>query len=392
MKPDWLGWPEIKLLAKAFATQQAELRFVGGCVRDSVLGRAVSDIDMATSLPPQQVMEIGEAAGIKMMPTGLKHGTVTAVVDGRQIEITTLRRDAACDGRHAEVEFTGSWEEDARRRDFTMNALYLSFTGELFDYTNGQADAKAGQVRFIGAADERISEDYLRILRFFRFFAHYGKVPADKEALAACRLGKAALAQLSGERIQQEMLKLLAAENPIPALALMEETGVLAMLLKAARLQPLTSLLALEKQTDVIALPPTRLATLFAANEIEATAGRWKLSNAMRQELLRLHGQEIKMDMPEAGQKKILRSEGRAAFEQSVLFSWARSGGDYAPMLELAQNWLTPEFPITGDDLKKLGFEEGKPLGIALKTLEEQWERSDYSLSREALLKAVSNK
>ena len=170
----WLHWPQTKRLVAAFAPYPQTLRFVGGAVRDSLLGREVKDVDAATTLLPEAVMALLEKAKIAAIPTGIDHGTVTAVIDGKHFEITTLRKDLACDGRHADVAFTDNWRDDAQRRDFTMNAMYLSPEGELFDYFDGETDARAGKVRFIGDAGARIAEDYLRILRFFRFFAHYG--------------------------------------------------------------------------------------------------------------------------------------------------------------------------------------------------------------------------
>jgi poly(A) polymerase len=182
----WRHWPETQKLVTAFSSYPHAVRFVGGAVRDTLLDRLVQDIDVATTLLPEATMSVLQQAGIHVVPTGIQHGTVTAVIDGRHFEITTLRKDVACDGRHAEVAFTDNWQEDASRRDFTMNAMYMSTEGELFDYFSGQEDAKAGRVRFIGDANTRISEDYLRILRFFRFYAHYGREAPNYEALVAC--------------------------------------------------------------------------------------------------------------------------------------------------------------------------------------------------------------
>src|SRR5579872_7361897 len=209
LSPPWLKWPETQALIKAFADAKAPIRFVGGCVRDALLGRAVQDVDVATPLRPEATMALLQKAGIKAIPTGIDHGTATAVIHGKHFEITTLRKDVSTDGRHATVAYTDDWKEDAARRDFTINALYLSPDGELFDYFNGARDAKEGHVRFIGNAGERIREDYLRILRFFRFYAWYGKTEPDKEALTACTEAANNIGTLSGERVQQEMLKLL---------------------------------------------------------------------------------------------------------------------------------------------------------------------------------------
>src|SRR5665213_1315156 len=209
-------------------------RFVGGCVRDALLGRPVLDIDIATKLPPDEVTRRLEAAGIRAVPTGLAHGTVTAVLKPRHFEITTLRRDVETFGRHARVAFTDDWAEDAGRRDFTMNALYLGADGAVFDPIGGLADLRTGYVRFVGDAGRRIDEDVLRLLRFYRFYAHYGKGEADEAARDAARERAPLLPSLSAERVAAEMLKLLAAPDPLPVLALMREDGVLAQMLPEA--------------------------------------------------------------------------------------------------------------------------------------------------------------
>ena len=224
LSPNWLHSPQTQKLLAAFSGEG--IRFVGGAVRDCVLGIEAADLDLATTLLPLQVIDLLEKSDISNYPTGLAHGTITAIIDGKSFEITTLRRDASCDGRHAEVEFGTDWEEDARRRDFTMNAIYMSASGELFDYFGGFQDAMAGRVRFIGDAKQRIQEDYLRILRFFRFFAVYGKGTPNAYALNACTEFASHINTLSGERIQAEMLKLLAAPSPFYALELMQKTGV----------------------------------------------------------------------------------------------------------------------------------------------------------------------
>ena len=235
-------------------------RFVGGCVRDALLGRAIVDIDIATPLLPEEVMRRLEAAGIKAVPTGLDHGTVTAVAPPRRFEVTTLRRDVETDGRHARVAFTDDWAADASRRDFTMNALFLDAEGRVFDPMGGLPDLHAGRVRFVGDPATRIREDVLRILRFYRFQAHYGRGEADPPARADCRALAPLLPSLSGERVAAELLKLLAAPDPMPTLRLMAADGVLAMLLpEARRLARLAALIPLEGIGD----PLRRLAALL---------------------------------------------------------------------------------------------------------------------------------
>lgn len=396
LKAEWFAWPEVAKLRDAFSRHEDALRFVGGCVRDSLLGLPVKDIDMATSLSPQEVVELGEQAGLKMLPTGLKHGTVTAVMGGRSFEITTLRRDTLCDGRHALVEFTDDWKEDAMRRDFTMNALYLGMDGMLHDYTRGVEDAQAGRIRFIGDASQRICEDYLRILRYFRFYAYYAKQSADEAALAACEAGKEGLDALSGERIQAEMFKLLAAPKAAEALALMQQTGVLEKLTGPPQLARFETLLALQ---DAAATQPvlfTKLAALLLPGAHMDVAPRWKLSNEAKSKLAMFDSQllAISDDPSEAEQKRLLRKLGKEDFQQLVLMGWADAGQPagkpYHNMLALAENWEIPTFPIGGEDLKALGIAEGEKLGKTLRELETLWEESDYQLSKKELLEKIA--
>jgi len=385
--PDWLDGPEVKTLAWALP----QLRFVGGAVRDSVLGKPVSDIDAAIPLLPEEVMAALEKAGIRAIPTGIAHGTVTALVGGKPFEITTLRRDVATDGRHAEVAFTDDWQEDAKRRDFTMNALYLSPEGELFDYTGGVDDARAGRVRFIGDASARITEDYLRILRFFRFFAHYGKGEADAAALAACETYAAKLDTLSGERVQAELLKLLAAPSPQHILRLMQQTKVLHHVLGfEVELAPFETLLSFDH------IPPlVRLAVLLLsaknADALAIVAEQLRLSGEQRKmlSLFTQHIGDVTTDISLARQKQLIRTLGAEMFSTLVCLRAALSGGlspAYDAMLDVAADWHPPVFPVTGEDVKALGFAEGKALGEKLRALEECWEASDYRLTKEELL------
>jgi poly(A) polymerase len=232
------------------AVQADCARLVGGCVRDAVLGKLAHDIDIATQLAPEAVIAALQAAGIKVVPTGLAHGTVTAIPAGKPVEVTTLRTDVATDGRYAEVVFTDDWLADAQRRDLTMNALYCDAQGHVFDPVGtGVADAKAGRVRFVGDAETRVTEDYLRIMRFFRFHAFYGKGPLDPVALAACAAHQGGIARLSVERVWMELKRLLAAPDPRVVLSAMAETGVLAAILPEAEgLDALQHLVEIEKQ------------------------------------------------------------------------------------------------------------------------------------------------
>jgi poly(A) polymerase len=261
--PSWAAERVVAAVLAALGADGAVVRFVGGCVRDTLLARPIGDIDIATPDPPDTVLTLLEAAAIKAVPTGIAHGTITAVVPPRHFEITTLRRDVETFGRHARVAFTDDWAADAARRDFTMNALFLDAAGRVFDPVGGLADLRAGRVRFVGDAAARIREDVLRLLRFYRFHAHYGRGAPDAAARRACRELSALLPGLSGERVATELFKLLAAPDPVPTIDLMAEDGVLAVLLPEARRRDrLAGLVVLEDAAD----PLRRLAALLVAD------------------------------------------------------------------------------------------------------------------------------
>ncbi|MDX2095753.1 MAG: CCA tRNA nucleotidyltransferase [Alphaproteobacteria bacterium] len=379
--PSWIEWPQTQALIAAYKALPEALRFVGGCVRDSLLGLNVSDIDCATTLLPEHTMALLERAGIRAIPTGIAHGTITALIDGQHFEITTLRKDMACDGRHAEVAFTDDWQQDAQRRDFTMNALYMSASGELFDAVGGREDALAGRVRFIGDADDRIAEDALRILRFFRFYARFGKGAPDSAALVACVRAKKMIAGLSGERLQQEMLKLLAIPGSHTTLELMREQGVLQEILGF----DITSTAPFSRLENVPAYVKLRLA-VCAPDQLEALCERLRLSRDMQKTLhtLLFYCGAITSDSRE--QKKLIRKIGAEHFIWLAVCDAALSGGDYSPAIALARAWEPPIFPIGGHDLIAAGITPGKALGAQLSALEEAWEKSDYMLSKDALL------
>ena len=387
--PAWLDLPEIKTLTAAFAAHKVPLRFVGGCVRDALLGREVKDIDAATPLAPEHVIDLLAVSAIKAVPTGLKHGTVTAVINGRHVEITTLRRDVATDGRHAEVEYTEDWEADAARRDFTINALYFSPEGELFDYFSGQEDLKAGRVRFIGEAEKRIKEDYLRILRFFRFHARYGKGTPDTIALKVCAELAPHLSELSGERVQEEMLKLLAAPQTHPVIRLMWEKGILDHAF-GVKLNDVSPLEGLERQ-GLTSDPVAKLAALLkplSADIRNKIAERLRLSNADAR-LLR-QTEHIPPDATLAQQDELYHRVGSRGFAVSAIISAAAANNDdlltaYKRMLE--QQF--PDCPVTGDDLIALGYKPGKDMGNMLCRLHEKWVDSKYRLSKEQLLSGL---
>jgi poly(A) polymerase len=369
------------------AALAGEARFVGGAVRDALLGRAVGDVDLATPLPPDEVMRRLAAAKIKTSPTGIEHGTLTAVVPPRHFEITTLRRDVESFGRHARVAFTDDWAADAARRDFTMNALFLDADGNVFDPVGGLPDLRAGRVRFVGDAATRIREDVLRLLRFYRFHAHYGRGAPDPEGRAACRALKQLLPNLSGERVAAETMKLLAAPDPLPVLKLMVEDGVLAVLLPEARsLDLLDALLPLESAPGAL----RRLAALVDGGAA-AVAERLRLSNERRArlELLALP-QRLAVDPAgdERAQRRALHRYGAEAYGDLVLLRAAETGaGARVPgLLALAAAWQPVVFPLKGRDVTALGIAAGPAVGRLLTALEAWWEAGDYRADRKACL------
>jgi poly(A) polymerase len=366
---------------------QGEARFVGGCVRDAILKRPIGDIDLATPLFPDEVMRRLAAAQIKVVPTGLSHGTVTAVSEGRPFEITTLRRDVETDGRHAQVAFTADWEADSRRRDFTMNALYLAADGTVFDYHAGLKDLRAGKVRFVGDPVTRIREDVLRLLRFYRFHAWYGRGAADAAGRDACRRLAPLISTLSGERVQAELLKLLRAPNPLPSVTLMRADGVLARIIPA--LHPpevLERLLRLERSLKLAPDALRRLAALVADNA-DGLATRLRFSNADRERLLGLAA-PIDLAGDAQAQRKLLYRLGRAAYVDRVLLTAAVSGATrkVKPLLMLAARWRPVSFPLRGADVTALGVPPGPEVGRLLAAIEAWWEAGDFKASRRACL------
>ncbi|MGF1606634.1 MAG: CCA tRNA nucleotidyltransferase [Rhodothalassiaceae bacterium] len=353
-------------------------RVVGGAVRDQLLGRPIKDIDIATQLLPEAVLAKAQQAGWKAVPTGLSHGTVTLVVNARPFEVTTLRRDVQTDGRHAKVAFTQEWRADAERRDFTMNALYLAADGTVTDFFGGIADARAGRVRFIGAAQQRIKEDALRILRFFRFHAHYGAGVPDRDGLAACRAAAERLDRLSAERVREELLKLLAAVDPLPVLQAMHEAGILARILPEAGLDGLRRLLTAEARVGVAADPLRRLAALLPdAQAADQRARALKLSNRQRDRLLVAIGP---LDRPLSAALYRIGPEG---VRDRLLLADAV---DLEDALNEVAGWQRPRFPLTAQDLLARGVKPGPALGRCLAEAEEAWIASRFSLDKQALL------
>jgi poly(A) polymerase len=366
-------------------------RFVGGCVRDALIGRPTAeiDIDIATTLTPDRVTKALGAAGLKAVPTGVEHGTVTAVSGGKPFEITTLRRDVATDGRRAVVAFTDDWREDAQRRDFTLNSLYARRDGTIFDPTgHGVADARAGRIIFVGEATQRIREDYLRILRFFRFLAWYGKGPPDDAAVTACEALKDQIASLSAERISKELLKLLAAEDPREAVALMAKTGVLATVLPhPIDLARFNGMVAIEEdqlfETDAV----LRLAALLPDDQVGAAqfAERLRLSNADRDRIVAALAlaPALKSWMSPREIRRMVYRLGPRVFRDRAKLAWARADRtavtpQWRGMIALGEGWSPPAFPLSGDDVVTAGVPKGPMVGQVLREVEDWWIDHDF--------------
>ena len=388
----WLQGPALTRVFTIIKTGGGEARAVGGVVRDALLGRAIGEIDLACNLPPEKTSALLTAAGIKVVPTGIEHGTVTAVVDHRGFEITTLRRDIETDGRRAKVAFTDDWQLDAARRDFTINALYADAERRLYDYAEGRKDLAAGRVRFIGDARARIKEDVLRILRFFRFTAWFGKGTPDAEALAACRELASLIPQLSGERVGREIVKLLAADNPAPAWQLMKESGVLAQTLpEADNVKRLEALLAVEKRHEAAASSLRRLAALLPQNKAtaEKATAKLKLSNRESEALaaLALLPAQLRGKLDPIPFRRALYEYGaEPARDGALLLTAELPGLDLEPALEAAAEWEKPVFPLEGGDVLKLGLKQGPEVGALLRAVEQWWIAQDFRPNREACL------
>lgn len=403
---DWLGRPEVRAVVAALGAEGAAVRFVGGCVRDTLAGRPVGDKDVATTDQPDTVQRLLASAGIKAVPTGVAHGTVTAVAGHAPFEITTLRRDVETDGRHARVAFTDDWLADAARRDFTINALYADPDGTFYDPFGGAADLAAGRVRFVGDAEARIREDVLRLLRFFRFHAHYGKGAPEPDGLEACRRLAHLLPSLSGERVAAELLKLLKASEPASVLALMAQGGILAPVLPEAssvdRLRALVTVEGITAGADAL----RRLAALLdgGARAAEAVSGRLRLSNEQRDRLTVLAAPPVRPDPEWNGRmaRGWLYRLGPGRFRDILLLAWAdtvaaggassrRESEAWQALLAQADSWAAPRLPVGGDDVMKLGVASGPEVGRTLAEIEAWWIDGDFQAGRSEALEQLGH-
>lgn len=383
---DWMTAPQT--LAVFAALPQA--RFVGGAVRNALLGLAVTDIDIAVPMPPDLVIARLKDAGIKVIETGIDHGTVTAIVGRRIFEITSLRRDVATDGRHAQVQFTDDWALDAARRDFTINAMYAALNGEVFDYASGRDDLAVGRVRFMGDAATRIAEDYLRVLRLFRFHAWYGKGDLDADGLRACACAKDKLKSLSAERIAKEMLRLLEAPDPVPVLRVMAATGILSVLLPGTlNLARLARLVQIDVREHFAPDAVLRLAALLPdAAAAQAVADALKLSNVQRTRLEQaLDGAVLDAGLPAQQARRLLYRIGAARLRDKVRLAWAGDdhGGGWRLLLDMAAHWQVPRFALTGADVMQAGVAQGPQVGRILAHIEDWWIGTDFTADEAAL-------
>jgi poly(A) polymerase len=386
----------LKQIFEAIAAAGGEARIVGGAVRNALLGEPVHEVDIATTLEPDATMRAAQAAGLKAHPTGIDHGTVTIVSENNAFEVTTLRHDVETHGRHATVAFTDDWQADAARRDFTMNALYASLDGEIFDPLGGIGDVIQRNVRFAGDPETRIREDFLRILRFFRFHAQYGDDAPEEAGLAACARLRDGLKQLSRERVGQEMRKLLLAKGAAPAARHMNDAGVSEVLfgreLDDATLKRLAAIDAAN------GLSPDYPLRLVASLDLSADqlGDSLRLPNAEVRDIAALRdGMPPSPALRDNERKVVLYQTGAETFIRAVRLAWAESDAPaddtgWLELLKLPQEWPVPTLPVTGADLIAAGLEPGPELGATLRRLEDWWVATGFTATKDELMAKVS--
>ncbi len=383
----WLKDAAVTGLLALLNRDGEEARVVGGAVRNAMMDRAVTEIDIATTAEPPEVVRRAEAAGYKAVPTGVEHGTVTVVIDGHPFEVTTLRIDVETYGRKAKVVFGRDWAKDAERRDFTMNALSASSDGKVYDYVGGLADIAVRKVRFIGEPDKRIAEDYLRILRFFRFHAQYGEGPVDPAGLSACIRARSGLDQLSRERVRMEVLKLIAGPRPAPTLATMAECGILETVLGGVPY--LASFENVVKAEAALGIEPDatrRLGALgiWVLEDAERLSERLRLSNAEVERLLKLeYWWRVKPADGDHAARTLLYLLGPVSFVDRVLVAWSRSAASvvdqsWREFVTLPQRWTAPRFPLRATDFIGRGVPKGPAMGAVLRVAEQAWIDTDF--------------
>ncbi len=408
----WMAAAETVAVMAALTADGGEARFVGGCVRNALLKRPAQDIDIATVEPPERVIALLEAAAIRALPTGIEHGTVTAVVGDRHFEITTLRVDVETDGRHARVRFVDNWQTDAARRDFTINTLTCTANGDIYDPFNGIDDLAQGQVRFVGLAKERIEEDLLRVLRFFRFYASYGRPPADIDALAACRAAAPRLGELSGDRVRKELFRILLAPNPADTIVLMRGEKVLDTVLPEAgdvgRLRIMGWLETNAMRMDSVRPDALRRLAALLDTRVEDTievARRLNLSNSDARRLAAIARPSftVGLELDGPGRRRLLQHQDAKTVRDVALLTWAaarsiepsRAAGQtegWQMLLREAEDWTPHELPIDGDDVLALGIAPGPRIGELLDAVTEWWEDGDFAADRDACLAVLGQR
>lgn len=400
---DWMTASSTRrVMAALEAARPGGSRFVGGCVRNALLGRPVADIDIATQLMPDETIAAARAAGLKPVPTGKAHGTITIVCDGEPFEVTTLRRDVETDGRRAVVAFTTDWTEDARRRDFRLNALYADRDGVILDPTGGLEDVEKRRFVFVGSAEDRIREDYLRILRLYRFEAWYGTGSPDDAGFSAAAKLQEGLDKLSVERVWSEVKKLLAAPDPGPVIRRMDEAGILQRILGVnGSLRVLTGIIAQDVEYGLAPDSLLRFAALAngGPERIKTMAAKLKMSNAETRRLSGAVDPSAREDVTEAfsdlqAAERALMTLGARAFEDQVRL---QAAGEVAPpprdwtlLAKFAREWQEPDFPVKGGDLILLGYEPGPMLGDAMDELKAHWIAERFEPTKEELLAKLS--
>ncbi len=409
---DWLReGPARTVMDALLAARPGGARYVGGCVRNALIGAPVADVDIATQLTPDQAAAALKDAGLKSVPTGIDHGTVTAVADGVGVEVTTLRRDVETDGRRAVVAFTEDWAEDSARRDFRLNAIYCGADGTLFDPQGGIEDAREGRIVFIGDAGARIAEDALRILRFFRLHAQYGRGRPDRDGLLACARAKTTLENLSGERVWAELKKLFAAAAPEATLRWMQTAEILRVVLGPCDgLEAAAQLSSLRREHSWPRDPVLMLVALTGADENrgERLAETLRMSRAERAALIRFARITCaETAVQSSGDEKIslaapeqLYRNGAAFIADTARLCWSRDRARaalndeeqgvhddaYSNAIAIALSWTSPEFPLSGKDLQDVGFTPGKMIGDVLSALETRWIESKFTLTKSELM------
>jgi tRNA nucleotidyltransferase/poly(A) polymerase len=404
----WLREAGLQKLLTALSQDGEEARVAGGAVRNALLGQAVSDVDVATTTVPDETIRRAKDAGFKVIPTGYEHGTVTVVGAGTAYEVTTLRADVETDGRHAKVEFGRDWAQDAARRDFTINAIYAKADGEVVDLVGGISDIETGTLRFIGEAEERIREDYLRILRFFRFFAWYGRGRPDADGLKACVRLRDGMRGLSAERVWSELKKLLMAPDPSRALLWMRQTGVLTVILPESEkwgIDTIHGLVEAEKGLGWAVNPLLRLAAIVPPDAARmadlarrlrlsknegAMLERWAMAPMPRSDMSVDEFRKLLYQMGPSGLEWRLKLALVSARTRAVDDAGALSeAAGLQRLLKVAREWEKPVFPVSGKDLLKLGYEPGEVVGRTLAKLEQTWVDAGFKTPRESLLESA---